>query len=74
MILKTDGTPFDHLEEYTGARNALVNTLEAIKRRIDQLVKLGDEASLADARLLRDKFNDISALLDTYESAAGGLP
>lgn len=39
MILKTDGTPFDHLEEYTGARN-----------------------------------NDISALLDTYESAAGRLP
>ena len=39
MILKTDGTPFDHLEEYTGARN-----------------------------------NDIAALLDTYESAAGRLP
>lgn len=72
VIRKHDGSAFDHIEEYRGARNAVVNALDAIDRRLELLAKQG--AVPGEIEILSAKRRDFSNLLDRYEMISGGLP
>jgi len=71
-IPKEDVTPFNHGEEYRGARNAAKNQMEKIKARLKALEE-GGAAKPGEIDALQEKLGDLSKLLDSYERV-GGLP
>ena len=70
MILKSDGTPFNHILEYAQARNAVKRALRTIDARLEAL---GD-VDTPETRALEAKRRDLSVLVDQYETASGGEP
>ncbi len=68
VIAKPDGTPYNHVEEFDGARNSILNTLDAIDRR---LKKLSGHGAPGEVEALGAKRKALSDILDLYEEIAG---